>query len=234
MIKRTPQEIADFFQCYVAQDSTGYWFVYEDRPRPSAIYELWNSSTGDRSCIFSRLINVPAVHDWTHLYEPRPLSEKVDSYNYEGDLYKEIRDFIKFFKERQESINPRNIIPESGNINEESGRNCQKHDLCHQQSEVNTQNEYRVMEEPQRNQGKTEEDFPKYEPVDSPHIGEVYIHKEYDVISSDDLSRMKHDISALMEQGWKLQGGIAVEHLSMADGYVNDVPVFYQAMVRGV
>ena len=32
MIKRTPQEIADFFQCYVAQDEDGDWYMYKDKP----------------------------------------------------------------------------------------------------------------------------------------------------------------------------------------------------------
>ena len=160
MIKRTPQEIADFFQCYVAQDDSGVWFLHAIKPNKGV--KEWVEASSNIVIIFSDLVDIPKDHDWTHLYEPQ-----------------------------------KTIFPESTVINEESGRNCQKHDLC-------------------------------------PHQSEVHTHKEYDVVGSDDLSRMKHDISALMEQGWKLQGGIAVEHLSMADGYVNDVPVFYQAMVRGV
>lgn len=150
MIKRTPQEIADFFGCYVAQDTTGYWFVYENKPRPSAIYKLWNCSTGDRSCILSRLIDVPFNHDWRCLYEPQ-----------------------------------------SGN------------------------------------QGKTEEDFPN-------HISEVYTHKEYKIIADNDPHKLINKVTKRLNEGWKPQGGVAVEHLPISDGYVDDVAIFYQAMVRGV
>ena len=70
MIKRTPQEIAYFFQCYVAQDGTGYWFVYENRPQPSSRYEIWSCPVGDRCCILGKLIDAHSDHDWTMLYEP--------------------------------------------------------------------------------------------------------------------------------------------------------------------
>ena len=55
------------------------------------------------------MIDPPADHDWTKLYEPQ------------------------------------NIIRDSGNINDESGRNCQKSDLCPHQSEVYTHLEYKTI-----------------------------------------------------------------------------------------
>ena len=32
MIKRTPQEIADFFQGYIAMNENGYWYFYDEEP----------------------------------------------------------------------------------------------------------------------------------------------------------------------------------------------------------
>lgn len=32
MIKRTPQEIADFFGCNIAMDKNGFWFMYKNKP----------------------------------------------------------------------------------------------------------------------------------------------------------------------------------------------------------
>ena len=49
---------------------TGYWFVYENRPRPSSRYELWSCPVGDRCCILGKLIDAHSDHDWTMLYEP--------------------------------------------------------------------------------------------------------------------------------------------------------------------
>lgn len=87
MIKRTPQEIADFTGCYVAKAKgrTKLLFLYEKRP--------------------------PLTGNWSRLYEPQKI-----------------------------------ISPESTVINEESGRNCQKDDLCPHQSEVHTHREYAVIE----------------------------------------------------------------------------------------
>ena len=94
MIKRTPQEIADFFGCYVAQTFSGDWFV-------------WISNNGIG--FPNQLVDAPADHDWEQQYEPRK------------------------------------ITPESGIINEEFGKNCQKPDLYTCQSEVHTHKEYRVI-----------------------------------------------------------------------------------------
>ena len=85
MIKRTPQEIADFFGCYVAQTFSGYWFVHIDKPIMHK--GAWISHNGIG--FPNQLVDAPADHDWEQLYEPRK------------------------------------ITPESGIINEESGRNCQ-------------------------------------------------------------------------------------------------------------
>ena len=69
MIKRTPQEIADFFGGYVAQDKSDRWYVYQKRPRISI--DTWDSNGGDICIIGDDLLDIPADHDWTVLYEPR-------------------------------------------------------------------------------------------------------------------------------------------------------------------
>ena len=41
MIKRTPQEIADFWKCYVAMDRNGKWNIYENRPAIEDGMSFW-------------------------------------------------------------------------------------------------------------------------------------------------------------------------------------------------
>lgn len=85
MIKRTPQEIADFFQCYVAQDESGEWYMYKDKPMRNEDRGIWVGSIDDPLRIPWMTIDIPADHDWTHLYEPRPYSPKsTDSDNKEA------------------------------------------------------------------------------------------------------------------------------------------------------
>lgn len=186
MIKRTPQEIADFFQLYVAMNENGAWYGFGVRPIMEE--STWRVNNKGFTFIPEGMIDIPFTHDWKHIYEPRSLSEKADSYNYEGDLYKEIRDLIKFLKEIQDY------------------------------------------------KGKTEEDLLRYEsitsgtskPVDSPHIGEVYIHKnEYNVVCGYKGMAMDTFIKGVMAWvggGWTPIGGISFDK----DGHM------YQAMVRGV
>ena len=73
MIKRTPQEIADFFGCYVAMDADGDWFAYSEEPLIYRIRNYWDTLHSYKD-IYLRpdFINPPANHDWTILYEPRP------------------------------------------------------------------------------------------------------------------------------------------------------------------
>lgn len=157
MIKRTPQEIADFFGSYVFQESDRDSF-YMTKGKP-----VWNGADfvlncdGMLSLIDKSVVDIPADHDWTHLYEPQ------------------------------------NMTPESQIINEESDENCQKSGLC-------------------------------------PHSGEVYTHKEYIVVHDSFLSELAAKVARHMENGWKLQGGVAIRHPENRE----DSHTFYQAMVRGV
>ena len=71
MIKRTPQEIADFFGSYVFQESDRDSF-YMTKGKP-----VWNGADfvlncdGMLSLIDKSVVDIPADHDWTHLYEPQ-------------------------------------------------------------------------------------------------------------------------------------------------------------------
>ena len=71
MIKRTPQEIADFFGCYVFQGHDRDSF-YMTKGKPG-----WNGADftlhcdGMLSLIDKSVVDIPADHDWTHLYEPQ-------------------------------------------------------------------------------------------------------------------------------------------------------------------
>lgn len=73
MTKRSPQEIADFFGCYVAQDQAGSWFLYQDKPiliNENVSFAFWALS--EISILLNeKLIDVPANHHWRCLYEPQ-------------------------------------------------------------------------------------------------------------------------------------------------------------------
>lgn len=70
MIERTPQEIADFFGCYVAQDEGGEWWVYVNKPILKE--DHWATLNEDAFEIgdLPIEIEVPEDHVWTKLYSP--------------------------------------------------------------------------------------------------------------------------------------------------------------------
>ena len=85
MIKRGPQEIADFFGCYVAQDEDGGWYMYKDKPMRNEDRGIWVGSIDDPLRIPYMTVEIPDNHFWTILYEPQPYSEKsADSNNKEA------------------------------------------------------------------------------------------------------------------------------------------------------
>lgn len=75
MIKRTPQEIADFFQCYVAQQGCGDWTLFNKRPSLRKNFGMMGWEMNDHDNGYSWIINgwvdAPADYEWTHLYEPQ-------------------------------------------------------------------------------------------------------------------------------------------------------------------
>lgn len=79
MIKKTPQEIADFFQCYVAQDKNGTWCLFEDKPEIDEDVAIWLlPQKGNAGLLVKSCVNPQKDHHWTHLYEPR-LSTKSEN-----------------------------------------------------------------------------------------------------------------------------------------------------------
>ena len=78
MIKRTPQEIADFFGCYVAQDGIGNFKAYSEKPEfvledeRYGVRNVWvmaNKPEGVFEYI-TNLVDAPKYHDFHILYEP--------------------------------------------------------------------------------------------------------------------------------------------------------------------
>ena len=112
MIKRTPQEIADIFGCYVAQTATGYWFLSEEKP-PLRSYG-W--ITRDRYDLPDGFVNVPEGHSWDHLYEPQGKEGKT-----EGDL--------PYFTETADSDNKQDAYSEkqADSDNKEAPHQSQVH-----------------------------------------------------------------------------------------------------------
>lgn len=73
--KRTPQEIADFFNCYVAMDEDGYWYLYNEEPiigKDDFSWSTANCGTGDILSISESflLLNAEEDHNWRTLYRP--------------------------------------------------------------------------------------------------------------------------------------------------------------------
>lgn len=73
--KRTPQEIADFFNCYVAMDEDGYWYLYNEEPiigKDDFSWSTANCGTGEILSVSESflLLNAEEDHNWRTLYRP--------------------------------------------------------------------------------------------------------------------------------------------------------------------
>lgn len=71
MIERTPQEIADFTGCYVAQDEGGSWFLYTRRPVIDEECACWDYCNPCEVLNITSFVECEPDHDWTKLYEPK-------------------------------------------------------------------------------------------------------------------------------------------------------------------
>ena len=74
MIKRDPQEIADFFGVYVAQDNdeSGIWNIFFNRP--VLINGYWFDESEGKlysGTYITALVSVPEDHDYHTIYEPQ-------------------------------------------------------------------------------------------------------------------------------------------------------------------
>lgn len=73
--KRTPQEIADFFGCFVAMDEDGYWYLYSGEPilgKGDMSWKVREVDTGDILSISKcfLLLNAEEDPNWKTLYRP--------------------------------------------------------------------------------------------------------------------------------------------------------------------
>lgn len=75
--RRTPQEIADFFNCYVAMDWNGDWYLYEYEPMLSYSAKKWFCKRGKCTAFGSDFdssaflfIEIPEDYNWRTLYRP--------------------------------------------------------------------------------------------------------------------------------------------------------------------
>lgn len=72
--RRTPQEIADFFNCYVAMDKDGMWCLYVEEPTiVTVIKDGWRLKNPRRDSflfINDALLSKPNPIDWRTLYRP--------------------------------------------------------------------------------------------------------------------------------------------------------------------
>lgn len=75
--KRTPQEIADFFGCYVAMDWNGAWYLYEYEPMLSYSAKKWFCKRGECTAFGSDFnssaflfIEISETCNWRTLYRP--------------------------------------------------------------------------------------------------------------------------------------------------------------------
>ena len=70
MIKRTPQEIADFFGCYVARDNDLRWHVFRDKPEKKLAYwRINNVKCG--TYLNTEFIDTSLCDKRVCLYEPK-------------------------------------------------------------------------------------------------------------------------------------------------------------------
>ena len=83
MIKRTPQEIADFFGGYVVQSKEGLWYMLNSKPKVEGNNWIGNGESSIR--INVGLISVSVNHDWTHLYEPQNITPESGIINEKSD-----------------------------------------------------------------------------------------------------------------------------------------------------
>ena len=90
MIKRTPQEIADFCQGYVFNSCSALsWVVTPDKPKIVNGEWTWDHDSILWFSLPVYALDVPADHHWTHLYEPN-YQKEADSDNkpdHLGEVY---------------------------------------------------------------------------------------------------------------------------------------------------
>lgn len=171
MIKRTPQEIADIFEGYLAMNRNGAWYLFASKP--DRYEDTWRIGSKEFTFVPEGLIDIPANHDWTILYEPQGKEGKTEE------------DF-PYFTETADSDNKQDAYSEK---------------------QVDSDNK------------------------EAPHQSQVHVHAEYCIVTNVNPVGLSGHVRELVSEGWRPQGGVAVEHLPKSEGYVQDC-CYHQAMVR--
>lgn len=82
MKKHSPQEIVDFFDCYVAQDKDGTWCAYSNEP-VTTDDDKWGMEEEGAYIEITDYVETPEGHDWKKLYEP----SKPDKAPHQSQVY---------------------------------------------------------------------------------------------------------------------------------------------------
>ena len=121
MIKRLPQEIADFFGCYVVQDKAlSAWYLFREKPERDETLGWVTSSGNENAALISSIcIDVPTDHDWTHLYEPQADNKDIQLGGmamFEIDGQKIIVATKEKFLELQKKIAMKSVAPHQSEV----------------------------------------------------------------------------------------------------------------------
>ena len=145
MIKRTPQEIADFFQCFVVENRDYKVFsLYEEEPdiAPSDSIRDWEGES--ISSIDPGCIDITPEHKWNKVYVPRnveiveQIEHKINKVLYE--FQREIRSrYIEIFTR----IFQKSLLKDEPN--DEPNLSENPTGSAPHQSEVHTHREYIIM-----------------------------------------------------------------------------------------
>ena len=184
MIKRSPQEIADFYGAYVAQDKDGDWYLYEKAPVLDLSEAMWRDGGRSAKAPHEAFMAVPKNHDWTKLYEPQGKEGKT-----EGDF--------PYSTENTDSDNKAAPYSEK-------------------QADSDNKDPIEV-----------------FKSIQARHQSQVHVHAEYCIVTNINPVGLSEHVHELVSEGWRPQGGVAVEHLPKSEGYVQDC-CYHQAMMRGM
>ena len=71
MIKRSPQEVADFFGCHVVKDSDLSWLLFLEEPVRVESAKTWDGNHSGR--IYEELVDSSEGFEEKTIYKPQPV-----------------------------------------------------------------------------------------------------------------------------------------------------------------
>ena len=207
MHKRTAQEIANFFGVYVAQDESGTWYGYPEKPEIFGDNPFWGNGDTPGLCFESDFVETPEDIDWKDsLCEPKsnPTAEASNLKAEENHKYMqpleqlvdEIRKYYSSVKERYvKTNNTEPLLSLTGQLYALAGVLAIIAQL---------------------------DDSAQEEQV--PHQSEVYTNKEYKIVSGQTLGNLEDAVNKMLYKGY-LPSGSTIQISSGA---------FIQTMMRGI